>query len=163
VDGHWLGRWRTPLLLKVWRYGAGSIVAFVTSSVAYYVCYGWLHLGAISSTWVAFVMGAVPNWILNRRWAWQRQGKEGAGRESLLYLLVSLVSLLASSGATKVTALAVTHTSHTLKDLLVTFSYMASVVALSVLKYVVYDRFVFVDRSSRARVPITAGQERRPS
>ena len=52
--------------------------------------------------------------------------------------------------ATKATALAVVHTNHTARDLLVTFSYMASVVVLSVLKYLVYDRFVFVDKR-RAR------------
>jgi putative flippase GtrA len=154
VDAHWLGRWRTPALLKLWRYGAGSVVAFVTSVVVYYVSFSFAHLGAIGSTWVAFVAGAVPNWILNRRWAWEKRGREGVARESALYVLVSIVSLVASSAATKATALAVVHTSHTARDLLVTFSYMASVVVLSVLKYLVYDRFVFVDRRrSRAAAP----------
>lgn len=146
VDAHWLGHWRTPALLKLWRYGAGSVVAFVTSVVVYYVFFSFAHLGAIGSTWVAFVAGAVPNWILNRRWAWEKRGREGVAKESALYVLVSIVSLVASSAATKATALAVVHTSHTARDLLVTFSYMASVVVLSVLKYLVYDRFVFVDR-----------------
>ena len=146
VDAHWLGRWRTPALLKLWRYGAGSVVAFVTSVVVYYLCFSFAHLGAIGSTWVAFVAGAVPNWVLNRRWAWEKKGREGVARESVLYVLVSIVSLAASSAATKATALAVDHTNHTARDLLVTFSYMASVVVLSVLKYLVYDRFVFVDK-----------------
>lgn len=154
VDGHWLGRWRTPFLLKIWRYGAGSIVAFLTSTVMYYVCFSWLRLGAISSTWVAFIAGAVPNWILNRRWAWEKRGREGMGRETTLYLIVSAVSLLASSGATKLTAMAVSNQSRTARDLLVTFSYMASVVILSVLKYVVYDRFVFIDRRRAAAVAV---------
>jgi len=146
VDAHWLGRWRTPLVVKLWRYGAGSVVAFVSSVVVYFGCFSWGHLGAIGSTWVAFVAGAVPNWILNRRWAWGKKGKEGVARESVLYVIVSLVSLAASSGATKATALAVVHTSHTARDLLVTFSYMASVIVLSGLKYLVYDRYVFVNK-----------------
>lgn len=150
VDAHWLGRWRTPALLKLWRYGAGSVVAFVTSVVVYYLCFSFAHLGAIGSTWVAFVAGAVPNWVLNRRWAWEKKGREGVARESVLYVLVSIVSLAASSATTKATALGVDHTSHTARDLLVTFSYMASVVVLSVLKYLVYDRFVFVDRRRAA-------------
>ena len=150
VDGHWLGRWRTPLVLKVWRYGAGSIVAFVTSTVAYYACFSWISLGAITSTWIAFLAGAIPNWILNRRWAWEKKGRDGVGRETTLYIVVSAVSLLASSGVTKVTAMATNHTSDQARDLLVTFSYVASVIVLSGLKYVVYDRFVFVDRR-RAR------------
>jgi putative flippase GtrA len=157
VDAHWLGRWRTPALLKLWRYGAGSVVAFVTSVVVYYLCFSFAHLGAIGSTWVAFVAGAVPNWVLNRRWAWEKKGREGVARESVLYVLVSIVSLAASSATTKATALAVAHTDHTARDLLVTFSYMASVVVLSVLKYLVYDRFVFVDRR-RARAAGTDTQ-----
>lgn len=155
VDAHWLGRWRTPALLKLWRYGAGSVVAFVSSVVVYYAFFSWAHLGAIGSTWVAFLAGAVPNWILNRRWAWEKRGREGVARESALYVTVSLVSLLASSAATKATALAVAHASHTAKDLLVTFSYMASVVVLSALKYLVYDRFVFVNK--RGSGAATAG------
>jgi putative flippase GtrA len=150
VDAHWLGRWRTPALLKLWRYGAGSVVAFVSSVVVYYAFFSWAHLGAIGSTWVAFVAGAVPNWILNRRWAWEKRGREGVARESALYVMVSIVSLAASSAATKATAVAVVHSSHTARDLLVTFSYTASVIVLSGLKYLVYDRFVFVDRR-RAR------------
>jgi len=146
VDAHWLGRWRTPALLKLWRYGAGSVVAFVSSVVAYYAFFSWAHLGAIGSTWLAFVAGAVPNWILNRRWAWEKRGREGVARESALYVMVSIVSLAASSAATKATALAVVHTSHTERDWLVTLSYTASVIVLSGLKYLVYDRFVFVDR-----------------
>jgi putative flippase GtrA len=157
VDAHWLGRWRTPALLKLWRYGAGSVVAFVTSVVGYYLCFSFAHLGAIGSTWVAFGAGAVPNWVLNRRWAWEKKGREGVARESVLYVLVSIVSLAASSATTKATALAVAHTDHTARDLLVTFSYMASVVVLSVLKYLVYDRFVFVDRR-RARAAGTDTQ-----
>jgi putative flippase GtrA len=156
VDAHWLGRWRTPLMVKLWRYGAGSVVAFVSSVVVYYACFSWGHLGAIGSTWVAFVAGAVPNWILNRRWAWEKKGREGVAKESTLYVIVSVVSLIASSGTTKATALAVVHTSHTARDLLVTFSYMASVIVLSGLKYLVYDRYVFIDRSKSSTAVDTA-------
>ena len=158
VDAHWLGRWRTPALLKLWRYGAGSVVAFVSSVLVYYAFFSWAHLGAIGSTWVAFIAGAVPNWILNRRWAWEKRGREGVARESALYVMVSIVSLVASSAATKATALAAVHTSHTARDLLVTFSYTASVIVLSGLKYLVYDRFVFVDRR-RARAEAATATE----
>jgi len=81
VDGHWLGRFRTPSLLRIWRYGAGSIVAFVTSGVAFYICIDWFGLGAITCSVIAFFAGALPNWVLNRRWAWQKRGREGVGRD----------------------------------------------------------------------------------
>ncbi len=146
VDGHWLGRFRSPLLLKLWRYGAGSIVAALPSFIAYPVCFGWFRFGAIASTWISFVAGAVPNWILNRQWAWQKRGTEGMARETTLYVIVSLVSLAVSSVATKLTATGFAHDSHATRNILVTSSYIASVLVLSALKYLVYDHFVFVDR-----------------
>jgi putative flippase GtrA len=163
VDGHWLGRFRTPSLLRIWRYGAGSIVAFITSGVAFYICIDWFGLGAITCSVIAFFAGAVPNWVLNRRWAWQKRGREGVGRETALYATVSLISLVASAVVTKLTALAAEDSSHLMKDLLVTLSYMFSVIVLSGLKYLAYDRFVFVDRRrSRHQVPTTTEQNLAP-
>jgi putative flippase GtrA len=168
VDGHWLGRWRTPLLLKLWRYGAGSIVAFVTSVIAVYACFSWLRLGAISSSTIGFFAGAIPNWILNRRWAWQKRGREGVGFETGMYVAVSLVSWLASTAVTKLTATVASDLTHVVKDLVVTGSYMLSIVVLTGLKYVAYDRWVFADRSrsgarrSRHQVPSTTEQNRIP-
>jgi putative flippase GtrA len=164
VDGHWLGRWRTPLLLKLWRYSAGSVVAFVTSSVTLYVCFSWIGFGAISSSVIAFFAGAVPNWILNRQWAWQKRGRDGMGAETTLYVIVSLVSLVASTAVTKLTAIEAANATHLLKDLLVTASYMFSVVVLTGLKYLAYDRIVFVERrrSSRDQVRSTTEQNLAP-
>ncbi len=49
------------------------------------------------------------------------------------------------------------------RDILVTVSYLFSVVVLSGLKYVAYDRFVFVDRDrSRHQVPMTTEQNLAP-
>ena len=163
VGAHWLGRWRTPVAVRLWRYGAGSVVAFATSAVVLFVCLSWFRLGAITSTIIAFLAGAIPNWLLNRRWAWEKRGRDGVFKETTLYVIVSVVALVASSAADKFTAVQASQlSSHIEKDLLVTFSYMFSVVVLSGLKYVAYDRFVFVDRNSRAQVPTTTEQNRAP-
>jgi len=166
VDGHWLGRRRTPLLLKFWRYGAGSIVAFVVSVFVVYACFSWVKLGASTSAIIGFVAGALPNWVLNRRWAWQQRGREGVGRETTLYVLVSVFSLVASTAVTKFTAVEATHVSNVMRDFLVTASYTFSIVVLTVLKFVAYDRWVFIDRSgegsSRHQVPSTTEANRRP-
>jgi putative flippase GtrA len=166
VDGHWLGRWRTPRLLKIWRYGAGSIVAFVTSVVTVYVCFSWIGLGASTSAIIAFFAGAIPNWVLNRRWAWQQRGREGVARETSLYVMVSIISLVTSTAVTKLAATQADHVSHLTKDFLVTGSYTFSIVVLTGLKYLAYDKLVFVDRSgarrSRHQVPSTTEQNRTP-
>lgn len=154
--GHWLGKWRTPLLVRLWRYGAGSVLAFVTSGVALFACIQWVGLGATTAAVIAFFAGAVPNWLLNRRWAWEKRHREGIGQETALYILVSLVSLGISVGVTKATAVAAGHISGhlTLRHLLVTGMYMLATVALAGAKYVAYDRWVFVDRRDRSRAQV---------
>lgn len=164
VDAHWLGRWRSPLILKLWRYGAGSVVAFVVSTIVVTVCYSWIGFGAITSSSIAFVAGAVPNWILNRRWAWQKRDRQGFGRETTLYVVVTVLSWAAYTGVTKLVAEAASGTGTAERDVLVTLSYMAATVAFAAVKYVAYDRFVFVDRpgSSRSQVPATTRANRKP-
>lgn len=167
VGAHWLGRWRTPAVLRMWRYGAGSVVAFVTSVVVLFACQYWFGFGAISSTVIAFFAGAIPNWMLNRRWAWQRRGREGVVTETTLYVIVSAVALGVSVAIDKFVAIEASHLKNQLeKSLLVTFAYMFSVVLLTVLKYVAYDRLVFVDRGSlrrsRHQVPTTTEPNRTP-
>ncbi len=170
VGAHWLGRFRTPLAVRLWRYGAGSIVAFATSTVVLFVCLSLFKMGAITSTIVAFLAGAIPNWVLNRRWAWERRGREGVVKETTLYVIVSVVALVASSAADKFTAVETAQLHNELvKNVLVTVSYMFSVVVLTGLKYIAYDRLVFVDRPgsrparhSRSQVPTTTEPNRTP-
>ena len=163
-DAHWLGHRRTPFILRLWRYGAGSVVAFVTSEVVLAICFSGFQLGGTKSPVIAFFAGAIPNWILNRRWAWQKRGREGVGRETTLYLIVSVINLVLSTAATKVTAELSSNASQLARDLLVSASYTFSIVVLTILKYFVYDRFVFVDRGRRSRnqVATTTLENRQP-
>ena len=46
---------------------------------------------------IAFVAGAIPNWILNRRWTWKVEGQVAFGREILAYIVISGSTLLALS------------------------------------------------------------------
>ena len=87
--------------------------------------------------------------------------------ETTLYVIVSLVALGVSTTVDKFTAIEASHLRNQLeKSLLVTFAYMFSVVVLTLLKYVAYDRLVFVDRGglrrSRDQVPTTTEPNRTP-
>jgi putative flippase GtrA len=111
--------------------------------------------------------GAIPNWVLNRRWAWEKRGREGVVKETTLYVIVSVVALVASSAVDKFTAVETAGLHNELaKNVLVTVSYMFSVVVLTGLKYLAYDRLVFVDRAgsrrSRHQVPTTTEPNRTP-
>ena len=78
---------------KVLRYGAGSVVATICSEVAFLALYG---IADASTTWAAIVgwlAGAVPNYVLNRSWAWGIRGRPSLRYEVLPYLAIVLVTL----------------------------------------------------------------------
>jgi len=151
--------------VKVWRYTVGSVIAAVTSLVVFAVAFG-LGVGNVPANVLAFVAGAVPNWILNRSWAWQRKGRVHVRREIILYAVVSALSLAASSAATgwadhEVPAVT---PNHTLQVLLVACAYIATYGVLFVAKYVVYELVIFAgaERRSRHQVVTTTRPNRAP-
>jgi len=136
---------RSPVAGRITRYTVGSVVAVATSEVAFAVCYA-SGIGTTPSSVIAFVVGALPNWVLNRRWAWRRTGRLDLWREVVGYALTSVVSLVASAAATGWTSGRVhelTH-DHTLRVVLVTASYLATYAVLFVAKFVLYERVIFV-------------------
>ena len=71
---------QSPLNARITRYTLGSIVAATTSAIVFAVMYV-MGFGTTACSIVAFIAGAIPNWILNRRWAWRVQGRIAFGRE----------------------------------------------------------------------------------
>jgi putative flippase GtrA len=142
---HWL---RTrPLGRKLTRYSIGSVVALVTSEVVFAWSYGAGWLDTTGASIAAFVAGAVPNWVLNRVWAWGRRGRVRPGREILLYAAVSLASLAALVGATGLAGHFVRHAtaSHAERTAAVAAVYLAACAILFGLKFWVFDAVVFAE------------------
>lgn len=136
---------------KVTKYAIGSVIALVTSIVVFALLYV-AHVGTTWCSILAFLAGAVPNWILNRRWAWQQDGKVAFMREVVGYVLVSLLALVLSSLATGFTNSEVGGLPEGtgLRVGIVTGSYVLVQAALFVGKFVIYERWVFSGRSLRA-------------
>jgi len=141
------------LTVKVTRYAIGSVVALLTSVVVFALLLD-AGVGTTADSVLAFIAGAVPNWILNRRWAWERTGEMDVAREVLGYTLISVIALAASSAGTGwVDAILRHHLTqqHALRVVLVTLAYVTVQGLLFVAKFVAYDRWVF--RSDVARQP----------
>jgi putative flippase GtrA len=138
---------------KITRYAIGSVIALGTSIIVFAILYV-LDPNTTLDSIAAFVAGAIPNWILNRRWAWQISGQVAFLREIVGYVLVSLLALVCSSAATGWTQSQVQGipAHHGLRVLIVTASYVAVQALLFVAKFVVYERWVFSGRSLRAAV-----------
>jgi putative flippase GtrA len=139
------------------------------------VVFALLDWQGASTTWcsvLAFIAGAIPNWILNRKWAWQMEGKLHFGREIVGYIGVSLIALAMSSEATGFTQghIATHFAKGTgLRVIIVTSAYVAVQAVLFVLKFLVYEHWVFAGRSrfraalrSRHQVWMAARANRTP-
>lgn len=148
--------------VRLFKYGLGSIVAAVSSALAFALCYaGGLHTTPASA--IAFVAGAVPNYILNRRWAWQRTGKVDVWREIVIYTVVSLVSFVAAAAATGATSSAVKNLdiSSTAQTLLVTGAYVATYAALFFAKFLCFEVYVFAGHHGARRAANRSDTESR--
>jgi putative flippase GtrA len=139
---------RSALGVRITRYTLGSVVAAATSAVVFAALYV-LGLSTAVCSVAAFVAGAVPNWVLNRRWAWSVQGKIAIGREVIAYVVVSLLTLLATTEATAWTQHRVQSlpAHHGIRVALVTASYLAVFAILFVARFAVYEFWIFSGRS----------------
>jgi putative flippase GtrA len=132
----------------------GSIVAFGLSNLFFALFY-WAGEDTTICSIAGFLGGAVPNWILNRRWAWQQSGRPPA-KQVITYALVSAVVVVSTALATHQTNAWVIHhveNHHGLRLLIVTGSYVLMQVLLFVAKFAIYEFWVFSDRS-RVRVAL---------
>ena len=134
---------RSRLLLWA-KYSASSVIATVVSQVAFALCY-WFGTAAIVATLVAWISGAGPNYVLNRRWTWGRSGQK------LPYTIIVVGSAITAALVTTVTDHLVQGIdSHAWKTLLVTGSYFGTYGVLFILKFVLFDRLVFAKSAAVA-------------
>jgi putative flippase GtrA len=141
---------RSAYAAKVTKYAIGSVIALATSIVVFAVSYVLLSGHPTTCSILAFFAGAIPNWILNRRWAWKLRGRADFLREIVAYIAVSGVVLVASSVTTSamqswVKGHVTPH--HGIRVLLVTGAYVFVQAVLFVVKFVIYDKWVFAGQS----------------
>jgi putative flippase GtrA len=139
---------RSPLSARITRYTLGSVVAAATSAIVFAVLYV-MGASTTACSVVAFIAGAIPNWILNRRWAWRVQGRIAFGREIVAYVIVSALTLFITAETTAWTQRHVQSipAHHGIRVVLVTASYLAVFAVLFVARFAVYEVWIFSGRS----------------
>jgi putative flippase GtrA len=135
-------RGRAVLVPKLLRYFTGSVVATVCSEVVFVLLYGVLGTGTTWSSTLSWLAGAVPNFWLNRNWAWQRTGRPSLRGEVLPYAAIVLLTLLLATLATHATDvwLQDRDISDSLRIVVVAAVFLAVYVVVFVLRYVLLDR-----------------------
>lgn len=151
--GWWHSTRSSPLVRRITGYSAGSLIAAFTSELAFAAAFGVFGLGTTWSSLVGFVGGAVPNYVLNRRWAWK--GRRGRSRRSelVLYVVVSVATFLTAAVVTEVaeTWARGLHVAAAWRVMLVAGAYLAASGVFFAAKFVAYELVVFTDRPATRR------------
>lgn len=134
------------------RYAAGSLIATVCSEAALFVAYAVFNTGAQTASIVAWVAGAVPNYVLNRLWAWKKQGGERGMRQAVIYWSVTVVTagiaVLVTNAADGVIRRHVAD--RTDRAIVLDVVYLATYLVAFVVKFIVFDRWVFGRKHGKA-------------
>jgi putative flippase GtrA len=149
---------RPSLLRRVWlrflhsrigttfvKFFAGSLVGMTISQIVLIGLYGIWGMSALPAGIIAFVAGSIPNFLINRRWAWGKKKMDTAKREVLPYAIVVGLGGLASSGLSAYFEhwIRPEVQSHFVRTVLLDIAYVASYGIFFILKFAVLDRFVF--------------------
>jgi putative flippase GtrA len=139
---------RSPLGARLTRYTIGSIVAAATSAIVFALLYV-MGVGTTACSVIAFIAGAVPNWVLNRRWAWKVRGQVAVMREVVAYVSISVIQLVLTSATTAWTQDQVQGipAHHGFRAAIVTASYLAVFAIMFIGKFAIYEVWIFSGRS----------------
>ncbi|MGC9220324.1 MAG: GtrA family protein [Solirubrobacteraceae bacterium] len=153
----WQRMTRTPFSAKMTKYALSSVLAFGLSNLTFAFAY-WLGWDTTICSVVAFIAAAIPNWIMNRRWAWKQKGR-APFRQIMAYAGVSAVVLVVTSLATGWTNAQVQSIPqhHGVRLLIVTGSFVVVTVVLFFIKFVIYEFVIF---SERGRLGLPASTSR---
>lgn len=132
------------------RYAAGSVVAMGCSEIVLIGTISLTPLGATTAAALAWLAGAVPNYVLNRRWAWKRDGSADFRREVLPYWIITIVTALLAIAATKAADewLRRSVSDRAELSVLLGAAYLAAYGIVFVIKFALFDGVVFAKRGA---------------
>jgi len=154
--------WRRAGVRRFSKYAAGSVVAFAVSNLVFLVCYGLGWTSPQVASVLSFTAGVPVNYVLNRRWAWQRRGRPTLRGELVPYGGVVAFSIAATALGTWATDrwLQAVDVPRAVQVVIVDVAFIAINGGLFLTKYVLLDRLVFTER--RATTARPAGDDRAP-
>jgi len=146
----WQWLTRTPFSAKMTKYALSSVIAFVLSDIAFAALLRAVRWPDDRELCDCVLLAAIPNWIMNRRWAWQQTGR-APKKQIISYAAVSAFVLFVTALATGRTNYWVKHDAHIanhqgLRLLIVTGSFVLVTVVLFFTKFAIYEFLIFRNR-----------------
>lgn len=139
---------RRPRILHWAKYATSSIVAGVSSTGTLLLLYGLSLTGPRVASVIAFLAGAVPNYLLSRSWTWRGRSHAKPMREVIPYLAIILTTTVTAAMLTGFVDdnVDVVTSARWLQVLLVGAAFVGTYAVMFVVKFLFLDRFVFTAR-----------------
>jgi putative flippase GtrA len=141
-----LGKLRGPEGRKLFRYSMASAVAVVLSVVLLVLFNGVIGLSAWVSSTLATAIAAIPNYEMNRKWAWGKSGRSHLWKEVVPFWALAFLGWGVSTISVHfMETYAKQHDfSHLMSTLSVTIVYVAAFGVLWVAKFIIFNKVLFV-------------------
>lgn len=145
-----VARLRSPEGRKLWRYSLVSVISVGISTAVLVFCSGVLSLSAVVSNTIATVVATIPNYELNRRWAWGMSGRSHLWKEVVPFWVLGFASYGFSTIAVYYAEEFAKHEryAHLVRTGLVGITSIAAFGVMWIIKFIVFNRLLFIDRST---------------
>jgi putative flippase GtrA len=87
---------QSPTVRKLAKYSTASVVAVTVGQPVFWIFDGLLGWDAVPANLVSVSAGAVPNYLINRRWTWSQTGKNRLWGEVVPFWVMSALGLFLS-------------------------------------------------------------------
>lgn len=82
-----------PGIAKLVRYSAASLSGVVVSQITLLTCFVVIGLSAVVSNIIAVTFGAIPNYLINRAWTFNKRGSHSVTREVIPFWSMAFLGL----------------------------------------------------------------------
>ena len=124
---------------KLWRYAGVSLITVPLTQVLFFAFYQLAGFPGLSANALAVTLAAIPGYLLNRSWVWQKTDAHNLTREVLPFWVLNLLGLVLST-------LAVWLAENQTEDVIALMAVNVAVFGtIWLLKYSVINRWLFAE------------------
>ena len=87
---------RSPTIVKLAKYSTASFAGLVVGQTVLFLFYESLGWAAIPANLMSVTFGAIPNYLINRRWTWHQTGKNRLWGEVIPFWVMSALGMIVS-------------------------------------------------------------------
>lgn len=137
---------RGPAGQKLFRYSVASVVAVVVSVVCLVFFNGVVGMRAWVSSTLATAIATVPNYYMNRKWAWGKAGRSHLFKEVIPFWVLAFIGWGFSTISVDVMEAYAKHHhfAHVTETASVALVYFGAFGVLWIGKFVIFNRILFV-------------------